>query len=274
MKLTFIGTGTLNSKEMFHSNALFETPGGKRMLLDCGADCRHALKAVDLWWEDIDAIYLSHLHGDHAGGLEQIGFARKFNPNLPLPKLFISAFLTDRLWETTLSGGMRSLQNEINRLDTYFKVFPIAENGTFKWGDEDVMGEDFTMSETHINAVDFRPVQVIHIYNGFSIVPSFGLRFKIGDIKVFYTADSQFCPEQITDFYNWADIIFQDCETLPFKSGVHANWMDLVTLPDETKGKMWLYHYQDGERPNAKDAGFRGFVEQGMVFDFLNAKTL
>jgi ribonuclease BN (tRNA processing enzyme) len=257
MKLTFIGTGTLNSKEMFHSNALFETPDGKRMLLDCGADCRHALKATGLWWENIDAIYLSHLHGDHCGGLEQIGFARKFNPNLSLPELFISEFLSDRLWENTLSGGMRSLQNEINRLSTYFKVHPIPENGTFKW-----------------RGVDFRPVQVIHIYDGFSIVPSFGLRFEIDRVKVFYTADSQFCPNQIMDFYNWADIIFQDCETLPFKSGVHANIIDLVKLPEDTRAKMWLYHYQDGALPDAKELGFRGFVKQGQTFDFLSSDTL
>ena len=42
-----------------------------------------------------------------------------------------------------------------------------------------------------------------------------------------------------------ADIIFHDCETLPFKSGVHAHYEDLKTLDDKTRKKMWLYHYQD-----------------------------
>lgn len=274
MKLIFIGTGTLNSKELFHSNAMFETPNGKRMLLDCGSDCRHALKALDLWWEDIDSIYLSHLHGDHAGGLEQIGFARKFDPELPLPNLFISEFLADSLWENALSGGMRSLQNEINRLTTYFNLCVIPENGTFNWGDDDlVMGKGFTTTLS-LNAVEFRPIQTIHIYNGYTIIPSFGLLFEINGIKVFFTTDTQYCPEQIADFYKWADVIFQDCETSPYKSGVHANWMDLVKESPEVRAKMWFYHYQDGKLPDAKKAGFRGFVKQGQVFDFLKPETL
>ncbi len=274
MKLIFIGTGTLNSKEMFHSNALFETPGGKRMLVDCGGDCRHALKELGLWWEDIDSVYISHLHGDHAGGLEQLGFARKFNPNLPLPNMFITESLADVLWEKTLSGGMRSLQNEVNSLISYFKVFPVAENSIFRWGDDEVQGEDFVMPATEITAVGFRPVQTMHIVAGWSFVPSFGLLFEVNGIKVFFTSDTQYCPEQISDFYKWADVIFQDCETLNFKTGVHANWMDLVKEPTDIKSKMWLYHYQDGELPNALKAGFRGFIKQGQVFDFLKPETL
>ncbi len=275
MKLIFIGTGTLNSKEMFHSNALLETPGGKRMLIDCGADCRHALKALGLWWEDIDSVYVSHLHGDHAGGLEQLGFARKFNPSLPLPDMFITEALADTLWEKTLSGGMRSLQNEVNSLISYFKVFPVVENAVFKWGDDGILeGEDFNPFTDNTKKIEFRPVQTVHIYAGWSIIHSYGLLFEINGIKVFFTSDTQYCPEQITDFYNWADIIFQDCETLPFKTGVHANWMDLVKEPPEIKAKMWLYHYQDGPLPDTKKAGFRGFVKQGQVFDFARPQTL
>ena len=47
------------------------------------------------------------------------------------------------------------------------------------------------------------------------------------------------------DFYKQADLIIQDCETTPFKSGVHANYSELVTLPLEIKTKMMLLHYQD-----------------------------
>jgi hypothetical protein len=42
-----------------------------------------------------------------------------------------------------------------------------------------------------------------------------------------------------------ADVIIQDCETSPFKSGVHAHYEDLKTLPENVKQKMILVHYQD-----------------------------
>lgn len=83
--------------------------------------------------------------------------------------------------------------------------------------------------------------------------------------KVFITTDCQFCPAQIHDFYNMADLIFHDCE-VGFRSGVHPNYDDLMTLPKETKKKIWLYH-TDGVLPDAKKDGFLGFVEKGQVFE-------
>jgi hypothetical protein len=31
---------------------------------------------------------------------------------------------------------------------------------------------------------------------------------------------------------------------------------------------MWLYDYQDGDKPDCKAEGFLGWVQQGQVFDF------
>ena len=84
----------------------------------------------------------------------------------------------------------------------------------------------------------------------------------------------QYAPHEIMDFYKWADIIFQDCETAKVLSGVHAHYTELVTLDKEIKRKMWLYHYNPGPLPNARKQGFRGFVQKGQCFDFTDKKTL
>jgi len=102
--------------------------------------------------------------------------------------------------------------------------------------------------------------------NGYTIVPSYGLIWKGNKKKVFLTTDTQFCPNQIQTFYDSVDVIFHDCETTPFKSGVHAHFKDLKTLDEETKSKMWLTHYSDGDKPDAEKAGFAGYVEKGQVF--------
>jgi ribonuclease BN (tRNA processing enzyme) len=105
--------------------------------------------------------------------------------------------------------------------------------------------------------------------DGFKIAPSFGLLFEMSGKKIFITTDTQFAPNQIKDFYQVADIIFQDCETTEnYKSGVHAHYSELCTLEQKTKEKMWLYHYNPGKKQNPQADGFCGFVAKGQIFDF------
>jgi len=251
MQLTWLGTGTINTYDNFHTNSvLLDENTNKRLLLDCGGDIRFSLREQGLTYNDIDSVYISHLHGDHCGGLEWLGFCRFFDPSCVKPTLYISKSLRNDLWNNVLSGGMRSLQGMINTLDTYFDVIPIEKNGSFIFGN-----------------ADLQLVQSIHIMDGFALQPCFGLIVTTAEgKKIYFTFDSQFCPEQITDFYDMADVIYHDCEITEYKSRVHANYQDLITLPDETRKKMRLTHFQDGERPDAEADGFWGFVEKGNVF--------
>lgn len=257
VKFTFLGSGSAFSLDNWQSNMLLTSDRGKHLLIDCGADARHSMKEQGLTYRDVDAVYVSHLHNDHVGGLEWLGFTRKFDPSCDRPVMYISLFLKSELWNDVLSGGMRSLQGEIADLDTYFDVRGVPKNGSFTWED-----------------TSFRLVQTIHIMDGYTYVPSFGLLFEVNGLTVFHTTDTQFAPEQIKEFYKRADVIFHDCETTPFESGVHANYQKLKTLPAEDRAKMWLYHHNPGPLPDAKADGFRGFVKKGQVFDFANPDTL
>ena len=251
MKLTWLGTGTINSYDNYHTNSvLHDENTDERLLLDCGGDIRWALKEQGLTYKDIGHVYISHLHGDHCGGLEWLGFCRFFDPDCTKPVLYISKAIRDDLWNNVLSGGMRSLQGMINTLYTYFDVVSLGKNEAFIFGN-----------------ANLQLVQSIHIMDGFALQPCFGLIVESPIQKTYFTFDSQFCPEQITDFYAMADMIFHDCEITPYKSRVHANYQDLITLPDRTREKMWLTHFQDGERPDAITDGFCGFVEKGQAFD-------
>jgi len=248
MKLIFLGTGSAFTKNNFQSNMLLEADNNK-LLIDCGSDIRFSLSDVGLDYKDISNVYVSHQHADHAGGLEYIAFCSYFDPTVPRPVLYIDERLATQLWENTLQGGLGSVQNKITKLSDFFHVKAIKKNGIFPFCKK-----------------TFRLVQTVHVMNGYTIVPSYGLIWKAERKKVFLTTDTQFCPNQIQDFYNDADIIFHDCETAPYKSGVHAHYTELKTLNAKTKKKMWLYHYQDGELPDAKKDGFAGFIQQKQVF--------
>ena len=51
----------------------------KYLLIDCGSDARHSLAAAGYSFNEIDNIFISHLHADHIGGLEWLGFSRLYD---------------------------------------------------------------------------------------------------------------------------------------------------------------------------------------------------
>ena len=255
MKLIPIGTGSAFTMENFQTNLLVEQ-NGKRLLIDAGGDVRFALKDLGLAYQDIDALYLTHLHADHLGGVEYLAFTSYFDPSKG-PKsieLFGHQRILEDAWNASLRGGLRSIQGKVINLPDYFNIHPLSDNGSFFW-----------------QKIQFDIVQSVHIMDGYSIVPSYGLMIHSSNKKIYYTSDAQFNPNQIKDFYNQADLIIQDCETAPFQSGVHAHYDELKTLAPETKKKMILTHYQDNiitdgiawSQERAKADGFKGFAEKG-----------
>ena len=86
MKLTFLGTGTstgvpqigcrcavcrsADSRDSRLRTSVMVAYKGKRILLDCGPDFR--AQSMQLPFESIDAVLLSHEHFDHVGGIDDL----------------------------------------------------------------------------------------------------------------------------------------------------------------------------------------------------------
>jgi ribonuclease BN (tRNA processing enzyme) len=67
--VTFLGTGPGNVVAgRFQSSILLEL-GGKRILLDAGEPCSTQLLDLGFRLPDLDAIWITHAHADHVGGL-------------------------------------------------------------------------------------------------------------------------------------------------------------------------------------------------------------
>ncbi len=80
MKLVILGSGTSVPHPQRASAANWlETEGGS-VLLDISPDAAHRMAEEQLDWPNLDAIWVSHFHLDHLGGLTPFLFATKWAP--------------------------------------------------------------------------------------------------------------------------------------------------------------------------------------------------
>lgn len=252
MKLQFLGSGAAFTPiaENFQSNMIIKSSSGNYLLIDCGSDARHSLASVGLTYRDISSVYISHLHADHAGGLEWLAFTNRFDHPPRKPHLYIHPSLVQRLWDNVLSGGLQSIEGERPAaLTDFYEIMPIKQE-SFIW-----------------EGIKFLLIKTVHVSNGTELTPSYGLYFATAKTKIFITTDTQFEPELYSNYFSKADLIFHDCDTGKHHSPVHAHFSELASLPDSVKAKMWLYHYNNVNGIDPAASGFPGFVKKGQEFD-------
>ncbi|MCB0882898.1 MAG: ribonuclease Z [Thermoleophilia bacterium] len=67
--ITFLGTAASVPSRARGTSATFVARGGARLLIDCGEGTQRQFLRSGLGLADVDAIFITHLHGDHVLGL-------------------------------------------------------------------------------------------------------------------------------------------------------------------------------------------------------------
>ena len=88
MRLTVIGSGDAFGSGGRHNTCFHLTTGGVTYLVDCGASAMPALKARGIDPNTVDAVILSHLHGDHFGGIPFLMLDGQYLSRRERPLLF------------------------------------------------------------------------------------------------------------------------------------------------------------------------------------------
>lgn len=235
--LLIIGCGHSESIENFNNNALLHH-ANQNLLIDCGHTVKHALHAQSLNIGNIDAIFITHVHGDHVFGLERIAYESKFKYKKKV-KLIVKEEILYELWNETLKGSLGYNSDGNASLEDYFDVIPLTEDYFY-----------FGKIRIDLFRVKHTPGKSTH-----------GI---ILNNKIFYSSDTVALP----NFINTLDfeVGFHDV-TLSDFNPVHATLDSLINEYNyDVRKKLYLMSYEDSwkEYKNVVEENFLGYATQGM----------
>lgn len=234
-----LGTGDAAATRFWNTCYLVEA-AGKRLLIDCGFTIKYALRDVGLTLADIDAVFITHVHGDHVHGMERLGFESRYDFKRR-PQLLLAPGLREPLWDYCLRGTMGAAAERPNQLEDFFDVVELGSDG-FTWG-----------------GVDFRLFATPHVPNKVS----YGL---IINDSLILTSDTRPIDWLAADRSD--RVILHDCCLSP-ANPVHTTVDEILAFyPAAVRKRMWAIHYGDEiERfRDILESGLAGIVAQGQTF--------
>ena len=218
MRLTVVGSG-----DAFGSggrlNTCFMVETDRTILLDCGASTPPALRGRGIDPNTIDAVILSHLHGDHFGGL---------------PFLLLDAQLPSRRQRPlTIAGPPGTRERIVAALEVFF-----PRSSTMTWRFPLDVVEIKPGEPADIIGLKVATTEVIHQ----SGAPSTAVRLTDGHRTLAYSGDTEW-TDALLPIADGADLFICECYEFARPTPGHMSWNHLqARLPLLRARRIMITH--------------------------------
>jgi ribonuclease BN (tRNA processing enzyme) len=219
MRITIVGSG-----DAFGSGGRFNTcfhlvAGGRTVLIDCGASTNPALRAQGIDLGSIDAVILSHLHGDHFGGI---------------PFLLLDAQYLSRRDRPLLIAGPPGSRARIEAANEVLYPGSSQTQWRFPWSVVEIP----VGVATDVLGLSVTTAEVLHG----SGAPSTALRVTDGAKTLAYSGDTQW-TDALLPIARGADLFICECYEYERDVTGHLNWKTLRQhLADFSARRVMITH--------------------------------
>jgi ribonuclease BN (tRNA processing enzyme) len=227
--LTFAGSGdAFGSGGRLQACLHVRPPSGAPLLLDCGATSLVALKRLGLDPHEVGTVLVSHLHGDHFGGL---------------PFLILDGQFARRTRPLTVAGPV-GLEERLRQAMEV--LYPGSSTVRRRF--------DVTVVElgASLDGVNVAAWEVDHP----SGAPALALRLTVGGRTLAYTGDTAWTPALVEAAHD-ADLLVAECYYYDKPIPYHLTHADLVSHRDElTARRIVLTHLSRDVLDRLDDVAF------------------
>jgi ribonuclease BN (tRNA processing enzyme) len=241
MRLVVLGSGTSVPHPQRAAAAFWlETTAGN-VLLDCGADTAHRMAQEGVAWADLDAVWISHLHLDHCGGLASLLFGLKWAPQTRARQKPLRIFGCPGI------GKLLRAIDESNNYGLFAQSFPIELHEV--------------SDKTSFELVPGLPTQTLSTLHS---LESLAVRLTDNDgSSLVYTSDTGY-SEGLATFARGVDLLILECSFWRYKpTQKHLSLDDAMRLAQIAKPhQLVLTHLSGMGRGRDRKQGWRAVGRQ------------
>jgi ribonuclease BN (tRNA processing enzyme) len=239
-RVLFLGSGdAFGDGGRFQACILVEGDG-RRLLLDCGATSLVGMKARGVDPEGIDAILVSHLHGDHFGGI---------------PFLILEAQFSRRT-QPLLIAGPPGIEERV-RLAMEV-LFPGSTRTEQRFG---IRFEEMASgTAVELAGAAVTPFEVVHA----SGATPFGYRIEVAGKVLGYSGDTEW-TESLVAIANEADLFICECYSFEKQIRFHLSYRTIQEHRHELGCKRLVLTHPGPEMLARQDDVAEEIAEDGLT---------